>query len=222
MGLLHQHWHCIYYLLSVWTNLTSSSKCEIRLARWRVTSGRRCHRLDILTWRRRLHHKMLLSILIVNFYERRRRCVVRHNCMVSLIIDESRVIFGAVKCLLLLYFTVWVLNYYIWSLLTTFHRLWMRGQGLVVRLLLIVDLRAVSCSVSSFHYHPMLVHLIDIIFERFTCRKVRIEQLRVLSLPVGHNSAPWIMRLAITLVWVWRVLYVILGLCKMDTWQFLH
>ena len=86
----------------------------------------------------------------------------------------------------------------------------------MVRLLLIVDLRAVSSCVSSFDYHPMLVHLVHVILEHITTRQVRIEHLRGLALPVGHNSAPWILRMAVTLVRGGRILDIILGLCKMD------
>jgi len=92
----------------------------------------------------------------------------------------------------------------------------------VVRLLLIVDLRAVSSCVSSFDYHPMLVHLVDVVLEHITAREVRIEQLRGLALPVGHNTTPRILRMAVTLIRGWRILDVIRGLCKMDIRQFLH
>ena len=85
----------------------------------------------------------------------------------------------------------------------------------MVSLLLIVDLRAVSSCVSSFNYHPVLVHLIDVILEHFTTRQVRIEHLRGLALPIRHNTTPRILRVAVTLVRGWRILHVILGLCKM-------
>jgi len=79
----------------------------------------------------------------------------------------------------------------------------------VVTLLLIVDLRAVSGCVSSFDYHPVLVHLVDVVLEHITAREVGIEQLRGLALPVGHNTAPRILRMAVTLVRGWRILNVI-------------
>jgi hypothetical protein len=85
----------------------------------------------------------------------------------------------------------------------------------VVSLLLIVDLRAVSSCVSSFYYHPMLIHLIDVILEHFTARQVWIEHLRGLPLPIRHDSTPRILRVAVTLVRGRRILHAILGLCKM-------
>ena len=79
----------------------------------------------------------------------------------------------------------------------------------MVTLLLIVDLRAVSGCVSSFDYHPVLVHLVYVVLEHITAREVGIEQLRGLTLPVGHNTAPRILRMAVTLVRGWRILDVI-------------
>ena len=86
----------------------------------------------------------------------------------------------------------------------------------MVRLLLVVDLRAVSCCLSSLNYHPVLIHLVNVILEHISFRQVWIEHLRGLALPIRHNSAPWILRMGVALIRDRRVLDVILGLCKMN------